>query len=324
MPKAIRMHQVGGPEVLQWQDVTVGPPGPREARVRHSFAGLNFIDVYHRTGLYPQPLPFIPGSEGAGVVTAVGAEVKDLAVGDRVAYAGGPLGAYSEERLIAADWLVKLPAGVDEQVAASMMLKGMTAQFLLRQAVHVEPGDTILLHAAAGGVGLIATQWAKHLGATVIGTVGSEEKAALARAHGCDHVVFYDRENVAARVKELTGGKGVNVVYDPVGKDTWERSLDCLAPLGLLVAFGNSSGPVPPVNLGILSLKGSLYVQRPTLGSYLSSREAAQQMADELFEMVQSGKVKVPVERRYPLADAARAHRDLESRMTTGAGVLVP
>jgi NADPH2:quinone reductase len=322
MPKAIRMHQVGGPEVLQWQDVTVGPPGPREARVRHSFAGLNFIDVYHRTGLYPQPLPFIPGSEGAGVVTAVGAEVKDLAVGDRVAYAGGPLGAYSEERLIAADWLVKLPAGVDEQVAASMMLKGMTAQFLLRQAVHVEPGDTILLHAAAGGVGLIATQWAKHLGATVIGTVGSEEKAALARAHGCDHVVFYDRENVAARVKELTGGKGVRVVYDSVGQATFAASLDCLRPRGTMVLFGQSSGKVPPFDPSLLAAKGSLFLTRPVLGHYIASREALLATAEDLFSVVAKGVVKVGPSRVFPLSAAADAHRALESRATTGSTVL--
>jgi NADPH2:quinone reductase len=322
MPKAIRIHQTGGPEVLRWEDVAVGAPGPKEAKVRLTFAGLNFIDVYHRTGLYPQPLPFIPGSEGVGVVTAVGAEVKDVAVGDRVAYAGGPLGAYSEETLVAAQWLVKLPAEIDDRTAAAMMLKGMTAQYLLRQTIRIEPGDTILLHAAAGGVGLLASQWAKHLGATVIGTVGNEEKAALARAHGCDHVIFYGRENVPARVKELTGGKGVRVVYDSVGQATFAASLDCLRQRGLLVLFGQSSGKVPPFDPSLLAAKGSLFLTRPILGHYVSTREGLLGTAQDLFDVVKKGAVKVGPSRVFPLAEAAEAHRALEARLTSGSTVL--
>ena len=306
-------------------DVPIGNPGPGEIRVRHHACGINFIDIYHRTGLYPNQLPLVLGTEGAGVVDAVGAGVTHLAVGDRVGYAARTPGSYAEQRVIPAMPVVKLPDTIDFDSAAAMMLKGLTVQYLLRRTrVELGAGDMILWHAAAGGVGLIACQWARALGLRLIGTAGSDEKCKLAEENGAAYTINYRREDVVARVKELTGGKGVNVVYDPVGKDTWERSLDCLAPLGLLVSFGNSSGPVPPVPLGILSLKGSLYVQRPTLGSYLSSREASQAMADELFQMVTSGQVKVPVERRYPLADASRAHRDLESRTTTGAGVLVP
>jgi NADPH2:quinone reductase len=323
--KAIQIDRFGDSEVMHLADVAIGNPGPGEVRVRHHACGINFIDIYHRTGLYPNQLPLVLGTEGAGTVDAVGAGVTHLALGDRVAYAARTPGSYAELRVLPAMPVVKLPDAIDFDTGAAMMLKGLTVQYLLRRSrVELGAGDMILWHAAAGGVGLIACQWARALGLRLIGTAGSDEKCKLAEENGAAYTINYRREDVVARVKELTGGKGVNVVYDPVGKDTWERSLDCLAPLGLLVAFGNSSGPVPPVNLGILSLKGSLYVQRPTLGSYLSSREAAQQMADELFEMVQSGKVKVPVERRYPLADAARAHRDLESRMTTGAGVLVP
>jgi NADPH2:quinone reductase len=323
--KAIQIDRFGDSDVMHVADVAIGDPGPGEVRVRHHACGINFIDIYHRTGLYPNQLPLVLGTEGAGIVDAVGAGVTHLAVGDRVAYAARTPGSYAELRNLPAMPVVKLPDAIDFETGAAMMLKGLTVQYLLRRSrVELGAGDMILWHAAAGGVGLIACQWARALGLRLIGTAGSDEKCKLAEQNGAAHTINYRREDVVARVKELTGGKGVNVVYDPVGKDTWERSLDCLAPLGLLVSFGNSSGPVAPVNLGILSQKGSLYVQRPTLGSYLSSREAAQQMADELFQMVQSGKVKVPVERRYPLAEAARAHKDLESRVTTGAGVLIP
>ena len=323
--KAIQIDRFGDSDVMHLAEVAIGEPGPGEVRVRHHACGINFIDIYHRTGLYPNTLPLVLGTEGAGVVEAVGDGVTHLAVGDRVGYAARTPGSYAEARVLTAMPVVKLPDAIEFETAAAMMLKGLTVQYLLRRTrVELASGDMILWHAAAGGVGLIACQWARALGLRLIGTAGSDEKCKLAEENGAAYTINYRREDVVARVKELTGGKGVNVVYDPVGKDTWERSLDCLAPLGLLVTFGNSSGPVPPVPLGILSLKGSLYVQRPTLGSYLSSREAAQAMADELFQMVTSGKIKVPVERRYPLADAARAHRDLESRTTTGAGVLVP
>ena len=323
--KAIQIDRFGDSDVMHLADVPLGDPGPGEVRVRHHACGINFIDIYHRTGLYPNTLPLVLGTEGAGVVEAVGDGVTHLAVGDRVAYAARTPGSYAEARIMPAMPVVKLPGSIDFETGAAMMLKGLTVQYLLRRTrVELGAGDMILWHAAAGGVGLIACQWARALGLRLIGTAGSDEKCKLAEENGAAYTINYRREDVVARVKELTGGKGVNVVYDPVGKDTWERSLDCLAPLGLLVSFGNSSGPVPPVPLGILSQKGSLYVQRPTLGSYLSSREASQAMADELFQMVSSGQVKVPVERRYPLADAARAHRDLESRTTTGAGVLVP
>ena len=323
--KAIQIDRFGDSEVMHLAEVAIGDPGPGEVRVRHHACGINFIDIYHRTGLYPNQLPLVLGTEGAGIIDAVGAGVTHLTVGDRVAYAARTPGSYAELRVLPAMPVVKLPDAIDFETGAAMMLKGLTVQYLLRRSrVELGAGDMILWHAAAGGVGLIACQWARALGLRLIGTAGSDEKCKLAEENGAAYTINYRREDVVARVKELTGGKGVNVVYDAVGKDTWERSLDCLAPLGLLVSFGNSSGPVPPFSLGVLSLKGSLYVQRPTLGSYLSSREAAQQMADELFQMVQSGKVKVPVERRYPLAEAARAHRDLESRTTTGAGVLVP
>jgi NADPH:quinone reductase len=323
--RAIQIDRFGGAEELHLADVPVGDPGPGEVRVRHRACGINFIDIYHRTGLYPNQLPLVLGCEGAGVVEAVGSGVTHLAVGDRVAYAARTPGSYAEVRVLPAIPVVKLPDAIDFETGAAMMLKGLTVQYLLRRTrVELPPGEPILWHAAAGGVGLIACQWAKALGLRLIGTAGSDEKCRLAEQHGAAYTINYRREDVVARVREITGGKGVHVVYDPVGKDTWERSLDCLAPLGVLVSFGNASGPVPAVNLGVLSLKGSLYVQRPTLGTHLATREAAQNMADELFAMVGSGKVKIPVERRYPLAEAAQAHRDLEGRGTTGAGVLVP
>jgi NADPH2:quinone reductase len=323
--RAIQIERFGDPDVMQLADVAIGEPGPGEVRVKHHACGINFIDIYHRTGLYPIPLPAIIGTEGAGVVEAVGPGVTHLAVGDRVGYAARSPGSYAEARVLPAIPVVKLPDAIDFESAAAMMLKGLTVQYLLRRTrVELKPGDPILWHAAAGGVGLIACQWAKALGLKLIGTAGTDEKCKLAEQHGAAHVINYRREDVVARVRELTGGKGVSVVYDAVGKDTWDRSLDCLAPLGVLVSFGNASGVVPPINIVTLSLKGSLYVQRPTLGTHLATREVAQQMADELFQMVTGGKLKVPVERRYPLAEAARAHRDLEARMTTGAGVLVP
>ncbi|HEX3763425.1 MAG TPA: quinone oxidoreductase [Kofleriaceae bacterium] len=323
--RAIQIDRFGGAEEMHLADVPVGDPGPGEVRVRHRACGINFIDIYHRTGLYPNQLPLVLGTEGAGIVEAVGAGVTHLAVGDRVAYAARTPGSYAEARVVPATPVVKLPDAIDFDTGAAMMLKGLTVQYLLRRTrVELAPGEPILWHAAAGGVGLIACQWAKALGLRLIGTAGSDEKCKLAEQHGAAYTINYRREDVVARVREITGGKGVNVVYDPVGKDTWERSLDCLAPLGVLVAFGNASGPIPPVNLGVLSLKGSLYVQRPTLGTYTATRESAQAMADELFAIVASGKVKIPVERRYPLAEAAQAHRDLEGRGTTGAGVLVP
>jgi NADPH2:quinone reductase len=325
MAGVIRVHEVGGPEVMRYEQVEVGAPGPGQARIRQTAVGLNFIDVYFRTGLYPAPaLPFTPGLEGAGVVEAVGEGVTDLAVGQRVAYAAPPIGAYAEVRLHQADRLVVLPDGISDEQAAAMMLKGMTAHYLLRRTFRVEPGQTILFHAAAGGVGTIACQWAKHLGATVIGTVGSEEKAALARAHGCDHPIRYDKEDLVARVRELTGGKGVPVVYDSVGQSTFDKSLDCLAPLGMLVSFGQSSGSIPPVNLGILSQKGSLYITRPTLMTYTAARGDLVAAASELFEVVQSGAVTINVNQRFPLREAAAAHRALEGRQTTGSTVLQP
>jgi NADPH2:quinone reductase len=324
MTHAIRFHKTGGPEVLQWEPVTVGEPGPGEARVRHHAVGLNFIDIYYRTGLYAAPLPSGIGLEGAGVVEAVGEGVADIRPGDRVAYAGGPLGAYAEARLVPADRLVKLPEGIDFRQAAAMMLQGMTAQYLLRRTYRVQPGDTILIHAAAGGVGLIVCQWAKALGATVIGTVGSEAKAALARAHGCDHAIVYTREKFAERVKDITQGKGVAVVYDSVGRDTFMDSLACLRPMGMMVLFGSSSGPVPPLDLQLLARMGSLFVTRPTLFTYTASRPDLLATAAELFQVVLSGKVRVEVNQTFPLKDAARAQAALEARQTTGSTVLLP
>ena len=321
MPNAIRIHEAGGPDVLEWETIEVRDPGPGEVRIRQDAAGLNYIDVYHRTGLYPQSLPFTPGVEGAGVVEAIGDGVTDLRAGDRVAYAG-PIGGYAEERLIPADRLVKLPDSVSTEQAAAMMLQGMTAHMLLRSVHRVEPGETILIHAAAGGVGLIVCQWAKALGATVIGTVGSDEKAELARAHGCDHPIVYTRQDFAAEVERITNGAKLPVVYDSIGRDTFAGSIDCLAPRGLMVTFGNASGPVDPVAPGLLAEKGSLFLTRPTLFSYIAARAELETAADELFEIVESGKVKIEVRQRYPLKDAAQAHRDLEARKTSGSTIL--
>ena len=324
MTKAIRIHKTGGPEVLTWEDVDVPAPKQGEARIRHTAIGLNYIDTYHRSGLYPVPLPAVIGSEGAGIVEAVGPDVTDIKVGDRVAYGNAPLGSYAEARIIPAGRLVKIPEGISDQQAASMMLKGMTAQYLIRRTYRVQRGDTILVHAAAGGVGLILTQWAKHLGATVIGTAGSKEKAELAKQHGADHVILYREAKFPDEVKRITNGAGVPVVYDGVGKDTFMGSLDCLRPLGYMVSFGNASGAVPPVNLGILAQKGSLYVTRPTLATYVAKREDLVATANELFDVVKKGAVKIEVNQTYPLKDAAKAHRDLESRKTTGSTVLLP
>ena len=325
MVKAIRIHRTGGPDAMRWEDVEVGVPGPGEIRIRHEAVGLNYIDVYFRTGLYPAPsLPFSPGMEGAGVVEAVGEGVDSLAVGDRVAYAAPPVGSYAEERLMPADKVVKVPPGIEPRQAAAMMLQGMTVEYLLRRTYPVRPGETILFHAAAGGVGLIACQWARHLGATVIGTVSSDEKAELARAHGCDHPIVYTREDFTERVRELTDGAGVPVVYDAVGRDTFAGSLDCLRPRGMLVSFGQSSGKIDPFDIGILSAKGSLYVTRPTLMTYTASRADLERSAQALFDVVAGGAVRITVNQTFPLAEAANAHRALESRQTTGSTILVP
>jgi NADPH2:quinone reductase len=324
MPHAIRIHKTGGPEVLQWEEVVVGDPGPGEARVRHMAIGLNFIDTYQRSGLYKLALPSGLGGEGAGVVEAVGPGVADVKPGDRVAYCGGPPGAYSEVRVMPADRLVKLPDGVSERTAATLMLKGLTVQYLLRQTFPLKGGETILFHAAAGGVGSIACQWTRALGVTMIGTVGSDEKAAIAKANGCAHVIVYTRENFVERVKEITGGKGVPVVYDAVGKDTFPASLDCLSPRGMFVSFGNSSGPIAAFDILLLSQKGSLYVTRPTLVTYTATRAALLTMAAEMFELVKAGKIVSEARQTYPLKDAAQAHRDLEGRQTTGSVVLQP
>ena len=325
MPKAIRIHRTGGPDAMRWEDVEVGAPGSGEIRIRHEAVGLNYIDVYFRTGLYPAPsLPFSPGMEGVGVVEAVGEGVGSVAVGDRVAYAAPPVGSYAEERLMPAGKVVKVPAGIDSQQAAAMMLQGMTVEYLLRRTYPVRSGETILFHAAAGGVGLIACQWAKELGATVIGTVGSDEKAALARAHGCDHPIVYTRESFTERVRDLTGGAGVPVVYDAVGRDTFEGSLDCLAPRGTLVSFGQSSGKIDPFDVGVLSAKGSLYLTRPTLMTYTASRTDLEASAEALFDVVGRGAVRIAVNQTFPLAEAAAAHRALESRRTTGSTILMP
>ena len=324
MVQAIRIQQPGGPEVMQWQEIDLPAPGPGQARVRHTAVGLNYIDTYHRSGLYNLPLPSGIGMEGAGIVEAVGPDVKDLVEGDRVAYAAGPPGSYSEARIIAADRLVKIPEGVSDQQAAAMMLKGLTTQYLIRRIHKVKEGDTILMHAAAGGVGLILCQWAAALGATVIGTVGSKDKAELAKAHGCHHTILYREEDFVERVKEITGGKGVPVVYDGVGKDTFMKSLDCLSPLGLMVAFGQSSGNVPPLELGVLSAKGSLFLTRPTLVTYTAKREDLVASANDLFDAVKSGKVKIDINQTYPLKDVVKAHQDLEARKTTGSTVFLP
>ena len=324
MTHAIRVHEYGGPDVLKWEEVKVGEPGPGEVRIKQTAIGLNFIDIYLRTGLYPQPsFPFIPGMEGAGIVTAVGEGVRDLKVGRRVAYAG-PAGAYAEERLIAADRVVKIPSEVSDETAAAIMLKGMTAQYLLRRTYKVERDTTLLFHAAAGGVGLIACQWAHALGATVIGTVGSAGKALIARAHGCDHVINIREEDLVAKVKDYTKGKGVDVVYDSIGKETFPASLDCLKPLGTWVSFGQSSGPVPEFKITLLSQKGSLFATRPSLNDYTRSRKDLVAAANDLFEVIGESKVKIAVNQTYPLVEAARAHHDLESRLTTGSTVLLP
>ena len=324
MPFAIRFHQTGGPEVLRWEEVAVGDPAPGEARVRHEAVGLNFIDTYHRTGLYPMPLPSGIGLEGAGVVEAVGEGVNDVRPGDRVAYAGGPVGAYSQVRCLPAHRLLKLPQTIDCRTGAAMMLQGLTSAYLLRRTYCVQPGDTVLIHAVAGGVGLIACQWAKALGATVIGTVSTEAKAELARQHGCDHVIFYTREDIVQRVRAVTGGEGVAVVYDGVGKDTFMASLDCLRPRGMMVTFGNASGAVPPFDPLLLTQKGSLFLTRPKLADYTTKREELLALGDELFDVVQRGKVRSEVNQTYALADAASAHRDLEARKTTGSTIFLP
>jgi NADPH2:quinone reductase len=327
MPRAIQITAYGGPEQMHLVEVEVGEPGPGEIRIRHQACGLNFIDVYQRTGLYANPLPLQLGMEGAGIVEAVGEGVTHLAVGDRAAYASNPPGSYCDLRVMPARNVVRLPDAIDFDTGAAMMLKGLTAQYLLRRALPVEglqPGDPVLFHAAAGGVGLIACQWAKALGLQLIGTAGSAAKCALALEHGAAHAIDYTKEDFVARVKEITGGRGVKVVYDSIGKDTFEGSLSCLRPFGLQVCFGNASGPVPPFNLGTLAAKGSLYVTRQTLFTHIATREATQAMADELFAVVGSGAVKIRIDQRYALADVAQAHRDLEARKTTGCSVLLP
>jgi NADPH2:quinone reductase len=324
MTKAIRMFKTGGPEVMEYVDVEVGDPGPGEVRIRHAAVGLNFIDVYFRIGLYPQPLPSGLGQEGAGTVEAVGAGVADFKVGDRVAYAGRPNGAYAEARVMPADILVKLPDSISFDTAAAMMLQGMTVQYLLRQTYPLKGGETILLHAAAGGIGLIASQWAKALGVTVIGTVSTDEKAALAKAAGCAHVINYKTENFVERVKEITGGKGVPVVYDSIGKDTFIGSLDCLSPRGMMVSFGSASGPVSPFGVSELASRGSLFLTRPSLGNYVATREALNATANDLFAMVEAKKVNIDINQRYALKDVGQAHADLEGRKTTGSTILIP
>lgn len=321
MPHAIRVHETGGPEVLKWEEVDVGDPGPGQVRIRQGAAGLNFIDVYHRTGLYKQELPFTPGVEGAGVVETVGPGVPDVKEGDRVAYAG-PVGGYAEVRLIDADRLVKLPDAISSEQAAAMMLQGLTAETLVRRVYPVKAGERILVHAAAGGVGLILCQWAKALGATVIGTVGSDEKAELARAHGCDHPIVYTRQDFVAEVGRITDGEKVPAVYDGVGRDTFMKSLDCLQRRGMMVSFGNASGPVDPFPATLLAQKGSLFLTRPTLYDYVVARKELEQAANALFEMVARGKIKIEIKQRFPLRDAAEAHRALEARKTTGSTIL--
>jgi NADPH2:quinone reductase len=323
MAKAVRYHKQGGPEVLQVDDVPVGDPGQGQVRIRHTAIGVNFVDTYQRSGLYPMQLPGIAGNEAAGVVDAIGPGVKGLKKGDRITYTGLP-GSYCEMRLVPAERVVKIPSGISDEQAASMLLKGMTVHYLIHSTYKVKKGDTVLWHAAAGGVGLIAGQWLKKLGVTAIGTVGSDEKMALARAHGYKHVINYSRENFVERVKEITKGRKVPVVYDAVGKTTWEGSLDCLQPRGLMVSFGNASGPVAPVNLGILSTKGSLFVTRPTLATYIAARADLVKRSNDLFNIVKSRKVKIETTQRYKLEDAAQAHRDLEGRKTTGSVILVP
>jgi NADPH2:quinone reductase len=322
--KAIRINRTGGPEVMEYVDLDLGPPGAGEARVRHAACGVNFIDVYFRTGLYPQPLPAGLGMEGAGVVEAVGEGVTEVAVGDRVAYAGRPNGAYADVRNVPSALLVRLPDSISFETGAAMMLQGLTVQYLLRRTVQLKRGDTVLFHAAAGGVGLIASQWARALGVNMIGTAGSDEKVALAKAAGCSHVINYNTEDFVARVMEITDGEKVSVVYDSIGKDTFTRSLDCLRPLGMMVSFGSASGPVPDFSLAELASRGSLFITRPTLFSYAAKRADLEAMAAELFAVVASGDVKIDINQTYKLADAAQAHIDLEGRKTTGSSILVP
>lgn len=325
MTKAIRIHAPGGPEALSYDDIELAAPGEGEVQLRQTAIGLNYIDVYHRTGLYPVPaLPAVIGLEGAGVVEALGPGVTELAVGDRVAYANPPLGAYAQARNMPAERLIKIPEGISDEQAAAIMLQGMTVEYLIRRTYNVKAGDTVLFHAAAGGVGLMACQWLNHLGATVIGTVGSEEKAELAKANGCHHTILYNKEDIAARVREITDGAGVPVVFDSVGKDTFDASISSLSPLGLFVTFGNASGPLAPVDPGMLAAKGSLFMTRPTLMTYTAKREDMVKSAQDLFEVVLSGAVKIAINQRYPLAEAAQAHRDLEARKTTGSTILLP
>jgi NADPH2:quinone reductase len=324
LAKAIRISRAGGPEVLEYVDVEVGEPGPGEARVRQAACGVNYIDVYFRTGLYPQPMPGSIGMEGAGVVEAIGPGVTTVKVGDRVAYAGRPLGAYASVRVMPASILLRLPDSISFEAAASMMLKGLTVQYLFNRTVPLKRGDTILFHAAAGGVGLIACQWARALGVNMIGTVGSDEKAKLALEHGCSHVINYNTENFTERVLEITKGEKVSVVYDSIGKDTFMGSLDCLRPLGMMVSFGNATGPVDNFGLAELQSRGSLFLTRPTLFAYAAKREDLEAMAADLFERVSSGQIKIDVHQTYPLADAARAHEELEARKTTGSSILLP
>jgi NADPH2:quinone reductase len=324
MVKAIQFKKAGGPEVLEMTDIDLAAAGAGEIQVKHTAIGLNFIDTYHRSGLYPLPLPSNIGMEGAGVVAAVGSGVTDLKEGDRVAYASPPPGSYAEARNIAADRVVKIPDGIDDKTAAAMMLKGMTAQYLIRQIYKVAKGDTILIHAAAGGVGQIVCQWASSLGATVIGTVGSKEKAEIAKANGCHHPILYNEEDFVARVIEITGGKKLPVVYDSIGSTTFEKSLDCRRPRGLMVSFGHAAGPIPPVNLGIFAQKGSLFFTRPTLFNYISTAEDLRATAGDLFDAVKSGAVKIHIDQTFPLAEARAAHEALEARKTTGSTILLP
>ena len=324
MTKAIRIHKTGPASVMRWQDIDIGKPKKGEVHLRQTAIGLNFIDTYHRAGLYPLPLPLTLGMEGCGVVTSVGRGVTSLKPGDRVAYAGGPIGSYAEERIMPADMLIKVPKEISDQTAAAMMLKGMTARYLLRDTFRVKKGDTILIHAAAGGLGLILCQWANHLGATVIGTVGSKKKADLAKQHGCHHPIIYTKQNFVDRVKRLTKGTGVPVVYDSIGKATFPASLDCLQPRGLFVSFGNASGPIPDFSPGILSVKGSLFMTRPTLFDYVATRKELEANARDLINVVKKGVVKIEINQTYALKDAAKAHRDLEGRKTTGSTVLLP
>lgn len=325
MPKAIVMNETGGPDVLRWVEDDPGLPGPGEVLLRHEAVGLNFIDVYHRTGLYPLPaLPAVPGMEGSGTVEAIGAEVTELAIGDRVAYAGLPPGAYCQVRRIPADRLVKLPESISSRRAAAMMLQGMTARYLLRGCYNVEAGDTVLIHAAAGGVGSIVCQWCRYIGAEIIGTVGSKEKAEIAHSNGCDYPILYNSEDFVARVREITDGKGVDVVYDSVGQATFMKSMDCLRPMGMMVTFGQSSGPIAPLDLGLLAAKGSLFLTRPSLMTYTAERDDLLAHARDLFDVVEKGVVKIDIRQTFPLSDAAQAHRDLEDRKTIGSSILIP